>query len=165
MEGKLIKLEESKYTLVYKEGNIAWENNPAFDGKLSLKNCEAIANGYDLDELVKEQYPIDEPSFKRGFKLALEILGDKKFTEKELTMLFAYGHQIGMNDVLAIQSQHSPQPMPKPDSDKLRDELIQSLQQTEWDVEIEMWFHGTRHKKGEWIPKLDADGCLILKRK
>jgi len=45
------------------------------------------------------------------------------------------------------------------------DKFIQSLQQTEFDVEIEMWFHGTRHKKGEWIPKLDADGCLILRRK
>jgi hypothetical protein len=32
-----------------------------------------------------------------------------------------------------------------------------------WDVEIDMWFNGTRHKKGEWIQRLDADGCLILK--
>ena len=39
------------------------------------------------------------------------------------------------------------------------------LRQTQWDVEIAMRFHGTRHKKGEWIPKFDADGCLILKLK
>ena len=80
--------------------------------------------------------------------------------------LFAYGHQIGMNNVLAIQSQHSPQPMPKPDSDKLRDELIQSLQQTEWDVEIEMGDPiGISDKyTPDTKPKLDENSCLILKR-
>ena len=147
MEGKLIKLEESKYTLVYKEGSMDLEHNPAFDGKLSLKNCQAIENGYDLDELVKEQYPIDEPSFKRGFKLALEILGDKKYNEY-VKFMFQFGFNLD-----------------NPMSRNEYDAHIQSLQQTEWDVEIEMWFHGTRHKKGEWIPKLDEDGCLILKKK
>ena len=139
--------------------------------KLSLKNCEAIANGYDLEDLVDEyaeDYKYDERiGFRDGFKKALELLCDNKFSEKELTMLFAYGHQIGMNDVLAIQSQHSPQPMPKPDSDKLRDELIQSLQQTEWDVEIVMEYQGFEEDgkvREAYLPKLDADGCLILKR-
>jgi hypothetical protein len=40
------------------------------------------------------------------------------------------------------------------------DELFpkyQSLQQTEWDVEVET------HPR-EWINKLDEGGCLILKR-
>ena len=149
---------------------------------LSLKNCETIENGYDLDELAygcdlyeKMNFVGQMSAFKLGFQKALEILGDKKFSEKELTMLFAYGHQIGMNDVLAIQSQHSPQPMPKPDSDKLRDELIQSLQQTEWDVIIEMecpeckeygYVYECRNKCNKKFlqPKLDTDGCLILRR-
>ena len=154
MEGKLIKLEKSKYTLVYKEGNIAWENNPAFDGTLSLKNCEAIANGYDLVELFDEvdesidYQEFDFSSFKLGFKNAIELLGDKKFSEEDVKKAIEFG----------MKSYHSR---------KIRneDDFIQSLQQTEWDVEIEMWFHGTRHKKGEWIPKLDAEGCLILRRK
>ena len=158
MEGKLIKLEESKYTLVYKEGNIAWENNPAFDGKLSLKNCQAIENGYDLDELadtfyMKFENQIENPAlFYRYFKLifpeALSILGDKKFSEEDVTFMFQFGFNLD-----------------NPMSRNEYDAHIQSLQQTEWDVEIEMWFHGTRHKKGEWIPKLDEDGCLILKKK
>ena len=55
------------------------------------------------------------------------------------------------------------------DNDKLSLKNCQAIelcgvQQTKWDVEVEMWFHGTRHKKGEWIPKLDSDGCLILKK-
>ena len=42
----------------------------------------------------------------------------------------------------------------------------QSLQQpTEIDVDIEMWFHGTRHEKGKWIERLDENGCLILSKK
>ena len=183
MEGKFeLQFEDNEYYLV--DGNtndtVATTDKvllKEYDGymkKLSLKNCEDVANGYDLVELFDEvdesidYQEFDFSSFKLGFKKAIEILGDKKFSEKELTMLFAYGHQIGMNDVLAIQSQHSPQPMPKPDSDKLRDELIQSLQQTEWDVEIEMEYQGFKkdYKPIEaYLPKLDADGCLILKRK
>jgi hypothetical protein len=46
----------------------------------------------------------------------------------------------------------------------MKDKLTWFKQPTEIEVEIEMWFHGTRHKKGEWIPKLDSEGCLVLKR-
>ena len=196
MEGKLVKQEDVYYALYNTEGIfISDVNGGSVANRLSLKNCEAIANVYDLDDLSRERLStrfnensgyhkfVFVEAYKEGFLKAMEILGDKKFTEKELAMLFAYGHQIGMNDVLAIQSQHSPQPMPKPDSDKLRDELIQSLQQTEWDVEIVMekcgYCEGC-NKAGMLHcahadscgypieterPKLDADGCLILKRK
>ena len=170
--------------------------NSATEHKLSIKNCQAIENGYDLEELsenVYREYPTESKNsgleynrdrhvfkkrkaFIKGFEKCLEILGDKKFSEKELTMLFAYGHQIGMNNVLAIQSQHSPQPMSKPDSDKLRDELIQYLQQTEFDVEIccyvdnsNGWLDADSFNSplltNTGIPKLDADGCIVLKRK
>jgi hypothetical protein len=82
--------------------------------KLSLKNCQAIERGYDVYELAKENYHkfwsvVDESEmldhtfgYVEGFQKALEILGDKKFSEKELTMLFAYGHQIGMNLIVAV---------------------------------------------------------------
>ena len=199
MKQRLIKVEND-YRLLDKNNSIIGttdlEYQQAFSDvcqKLSIKNCEAIANGYDLDELVKTTFPSLEncgvylwmsetdrnrqrSAFIKGFHKALEILGDKKFSEKELTMLFAYGHQIGMNNVLAIQSQHSPQPMPKPDSDKLRDELIQSLQQTEWEVVIEMEVVSDFDSRAEidgqvfstnkkQVPKLDANGFITLKRK
>ena len=61
-----------------------------------------------------------------------------------------------------------------------RDEIIQSLQQTEWDVEIEMEKvidetkiigavkgvkgSGSKITTYKSVPKLDADGWLILKR-
>ena len=183
MGEKLVKTGND-YILYSKDKTVLGITSGTMEGRmLSLKNCQAIENGYDLDELGREACNITDPlrldsqkykqdpyfriGFNKGFQKAMEILGDKKFSEKELTMLFAYGHQIGMNDVLAIQSQHSPQPMPKPDSDKLRDELIQSLQQTEWDVEIVMDRVPADRAPNGWseFPKLDEDGCLILKRK
>ena len=190
----ILKKLGDEYKLYSHDSCIATTHESPYK-KLSLKNCQAIENGYDLDELAENNYPtfnlpltdttaintLKQDSFKEGFQKAIELLSDKKFSEKELTMMFAYGHQIGMNTILAIQSQHSPQPMPKPDSDKLRDELIQSLQQTEWDVEIEMenkqqLTNGYKNQPDNVIgfiaayenvvvPKLDADGCLILKRK
>ena len=144
MEGKLIKLEESKYVLVYKEGNMALEHNPAFDGKLSLKNCEAIENGYDLDEVVEDIVKTIVPN-DRGediwygtsmavgklcFQKALELMGDKKFSRDDLMLA-----------IITTQLSDS--------IDRL--ELIQSLQQTEWDVSFNP-------------DEKDSDGCLILKR-
>jgi hypothetical protein len=177
MKAKMIKKRDEWYNL-YQDGIGIGSTFEELQGyKLSIRNCQAIEFGYDLEKLVDEyaeEYKFNERiGFRDGFKKALQLMGDKKFSENELRMLFAYGHQIGMNTVLAIQSQHSPQPMSKPDSDKLRDELIQSLQKNEWDVEIVM------DEEKEFIfdpamgisqvhyldkPKLDADGCLILKR-
>ena len=62
--------------------------------KLSLKNCQAIENGYDLDELAREitdkehllatQYSKGfEKGIIVGFQKALELMGDKKFSEEE----------------------------------------------------------------------------------
>ena len=42
------------------------------------------------------------------------------------------------------------------------DNVLSKFEQTEWDVEIEMtkdWYDGFKP-----TPKLDKDGCLILKR-
>jgi len=150
--------------------------------KLSLKNCQAIANGYEFDEIRKladEDFECelgDGPTTNEsinsmikksnangaewGFQKALEILGDKKFTEEDVKFMF----QLGFNLDNAIS----------------RNEYnahIQSLQQTEWDVEIEMENSLTNGYKNQpdnvigfiaeykSIPKLDSDGCLILKRK
>ena len=152
MEGKLIKLEESKYTLVYKEGSMVLEHNPAFDGKLSLKNCQAIENGYDLDELINRAFdnmgyhstvtPYEEKQFKLGymvaFREALEILGDKKFSEKDMSKAWSEGYHRKVDEL---------------NGNGLRyfDKFIQSLQQTEWDVTFNP-------------DEKDSEGCLILKK-
>jgi hypothetical protein len=170
--------------------------------KLSLKNCQAIELGYDLDDSVDyfkkgktyiqqdgviilagenatDGIVIKDPLKSRGvghysnewnpkafceYSIELlEILGDKKFSEEQMLQAFLKGVSLQI-DAPTFQ---------------------QSLQQKEWEVEIEMetiWvgqcncpchsdgvmimhFMACCHPKMVESPKLDADGCLILKRK
>jgi len=132
MEGKLIKNHYGfEYFLMDEKGETIATSE---SGKLSLKNCEAVVNGYDLDELTNRAFdymgyhstvtPHEEKQFKLGyriaFKEALEILGDKKFSE-----FLDKEKELGT---------------------KLHDDGREFF-----------WTDGTK-------PKLDADGCLILRR-
>lgn len=127
--------------------------------KLSFKNCQAIERGYDLEELAKsEAIKISETEvrdekleriYKRAFSKALEILGDKKFTESDLRLAMHFG-KFG-----------------KANNQSTTIGFIQSLQQTEWDVEIVQEPAKSDCGPGEtnWYnSKLDENGCLILKR-
>jgi hypothetical protein len=49
------------------------------------------------------------------------------YSEEDMVSIFHYGHQIGMNTVLAIQSQHSPQPIPKPNLEFLKKEWFEQF--------------------------------------
>jgi hypothetical protein len=175
MEGRLKKIG-NEYKLYAQDDSCIATSWHSPHQRLSKNNCQAIENGYDLDELLdgllinRGEHPsrVRNPLYGEERQLAkdlvqkaLEILGDKKFSEedmkKAMNKIVTATYSNKGDDIfdLFIEIHRK----------KYMDEYIQSLQQTEWDVEIEMWFHGTRHKKGEWIPKLDADGCLILKRK
>lgn len=169
MKAKLIKVEDV-YRLLREDnliiGTTDYEYQKAFSDhcyKLSLKNCQAIERGYDLDELTNifhEQHKFasshiaDITSFKAGFQKALELLGDKKFSKQDMLQAFLKGVSSLQIDAPAFQ---------------------QSLQQNEWEVEIEM--ECTQCQSYGYVsecrdncnkkflqPKLDADGCLILKR-
>ena len=161
MEGKLIKLELSEgYRLDDLNGNyIASTLNGK--NKLSLKNCLAIENGYDLDELADENVSnihegqtdfmfkeIYREFFKEGFQKAIELLGDKKYTETELYHAFLI-NSAGNNTTLRNFFEQTVLPM---------------IHHNEWDVEIEMDICGD---KVYAVPEhaLDENGCLILKRK
>jgi hypothetical protein len=165
MKAKLIK-DNDGYWLDISDDGIT--KRPLTDfGQLSIKNCEAIANGYDLDELADEHcnklyhegninWERYRVHFKLGFQKAIEILGDKKFSEE---------------DVLRELNRFNTMPNSTLDTFTDDNEMVtmkwfeQSLQQTEWDVEVVM----------EWIPstsllgnphqevKIDSNGCLILK--
>jgi hypothetical protein len=133
--------------------------------QLSIKNCEAIERGYDLEELAVNYANAElskeftskvgnfygfSSSYIEGFKKALELLEDKKFSEKDIEFAWVEGE-------LGIHSHKH---------------VLNSLQQTEWDVEIEMECLDPNcdgiDKKGVCIPgdkpKLDSEGCLILKK-
>ena len=159
MEGKLIKVENG-YVLMVNNIMYATDND-----KLSLKNCQAIANGYDLNELAREACDITDPlrldsqkykqdpyfkiGFNKGFQKALEILGDKKFSLEDMKKVYLNSSKY-----------------------EWFGDCIKSLQQNEWDVEVEMECREVKQcecSSNENClnpqPKLDADGCLILKRK
>jgi len=164
MEGTLIKRNENDYRLFVNDVPFAQVGDNPYK-KLSLKNCQAIELGYDLEELAREACDITDPlrldsqkykqdpyfkiGFNKGFQKALEILGDTKYNETDLYRAFLI-NSAGNNTTLRNFFEQT---------------VLPTFQQNEWNVEIDMWFHGTRHKKGEWIPRLDDDNCLILKRK
>ena len=205
MEAKLIKSEEG-YSLIDLKGNLIAQTFGKFRGKkLSTKNCQAIERGYDLDELSKDIFPdsiifndfwVDgkyeseefnlmpyQWGFKVGFQKALEILGDKKFSEEDVKNIFAKtlenapsteSHTRMISDV---EYRHFVM-------DELYGRITKSLQQTEWDVEVEMEWDpkSTRcdecgeggnymntpcdhpHDCNHWSAKYDSENCLILKR-
>jgi hypothetical protein len=76
----------------------------------------------------------------------MEILGDKKFSEDDLRLAMHFGKFGETNNQTTTIG------------------FIKSLQQTEWDVEIDVLM--TEREGGVVIetPKLDSEGCLILKR-
>lgn len=133
--------------------------------KLSTKNCEAIKNGYDLDELAinhaegNDNYITAENSFKVGVETILEILGDNKFSEDDMVNMFFLGRE-SLDKALVTEQEA-----------KI---IVKSKKQTEWDVEIvtePMNLDEIREQGKGFLhcntnkPKLDSNGCLILKRK
>ena len=182
MKGKLIKTNSEDYhmghyflnnTDRFAIGSTDYEwcrrvSKPQY--KLSLKNCQAIERGYDLDALKKEfienqlqglgsedceKYidfaEEDANTFIQGFQKALEILGDKKYSEGD--MLECWNSAVRPSNFWS--------------------KFMDSLQQTEWDVEVEIdeemefIFDPTMGiSQGHYLdkPKLDENGCLILKK-
>ena len=188
MECKLYKSPNGEHYYLTVDGKIFAEVGchplKSINQALSLKNCQAIANCYDLDELAEDWCMKPENnwsnnnrevgdnycSYKKGFQKALEILGDKKFSEEDIRNAMErvwYWHEDNQDkDCLTVY--------------KLISKHIQSLQQTEWSVEIVMicphpedtYVCGIQYGCDEdgcnhpnTIPLLDADNCLILKIK
>jgi hypothetical protein len=137
MKGTLNKLDNGWMLLI---DNVIYATD---NDKLSIKNCQAIENGYDLDELarnyVDEQpndflYTTDEywnaqVDFQKGFRKAMELMESKKYSEEDIKKAIFTAWD---NDNITSVS------------------IVQSLQPKEWEVEI--------------LEELDKDGCLILKR-
>jgi hypothetical protein len=167
MKAKLIK-ENNFYKLIQDNTILVKISiNESIDihysfGKLSLSNCKAIELGYDLDELAKEELLKAEKHHKllspityrdgviKGFRKALEILGDKesKLVEFIKDKIDSFEYSVNQNSYIG-------------------EGIDGYVQQTEWDVEIVM--EDSIALDGHTIidiePKLDADGCIILKRK
>jgi hypothetical protein len=140
--------------------------------RLSKQNCDEIFGIVDVEKLVQDymeqfknpmlkNYRIGE-AFNDGYKKAMELNKDKLFTEDQMWNMFYFGDSLKRK----IKSGNiDNKPM-----GEIFDDYIKSLQQPkEIEVEIEM----VKTPDGIFIendvpyfsPKLDVDGCLILKNK
>jgi hypothetical protein len=128
--------------------------------KLSLKNCQAIERGYDLNEIKRKLFggfdgqpdSFTIAAVERTVEIMFEILSDKKFSEEDMENAIEMCIKL-MNDKGSEFREH-------------KQTVIQSLQQTQWDVEIVMVPAMSNNGNVYYgdIPKLDAGGYLILKR-
>jgi uncharacterized Zn finger protein len=189
MKGTLIRKAECWYNLYQEKigfGSTHWELQGY---KLCQKNCDEIFGIVDVEKLAEEWvFETNEHkwsnnddtagdnfgSYREGFNKAMELNGDKLFTLDD--MLNAYIQ--GTNDGVQFESLMD---YDSEDFDEAHEfakeaekEFRESLQQpTEIEVEIEMepmnvdeireqgkgFLHGNTRK-----PKLDENGCLILKK-
>lgn len=164
MKAKLVKTG-NEYLLRDSGGeSLAITNGSVRYRKLSRENCQAIELGYDLDELAYdcsvewhgEKMDSAMEIYKLGFQKALELIGDKKFSEENLDKAFELGKYVENEDCTRNYLGYK-----------------QSLQQPEWlvDIEMEYYRNGNFAEDGKthpvtlaWRPKVDEDGFIILKR-
>jgi hypothetical protein len=158
MKAKLIKVENTFY-LKQGETILATSSIPNLSASirysLSKQNCDEIFGVVDVDKLAEEETIRNEfnseKSFINGFNKAMELNKDKLFTLEDMMNCW--------NKALTFQNHK-----------ELFGYHIQSLQQNEWGVEIVMEdiIH-LKNRRGGLAnmgkPKLDADSCLILKRR
>jgi hypothetical protein len=158
MKEKLIKTGDN-YLLKNTNGETLGITSGTMEGRmLSIKNCQAIERGYDLVDIKKKIFngfdgcpdSFTLAAVERTIEVMMELMGDKKFSEDDVISIIEKSRKTG----LKIQY------------------LSLANQQTEWDVEIveeclDKNCDGI-NKKGVCIttgkPKLDEEGCLILKK-
>jgi len=146
--------------------------------KLSKQNCDEIFGVVDVEELAAKEigmkmggrvFNTHELSiFVKGFNKAMELNKDKQFTLEDIRMAIAYGEKHRDMDAGKVPYQTFV-------------EFIPSLKQlTEIEVEVEMetkkqLVNGYKNQPNNVIgfvaayentltPKLDSDGCLIIKK-
>lgn len=167
----ILKKLGTEYKLYEEDASCIATTQESPHKRLSKENCDEIFGVIDVEKLAKEYAKkADDISakysgkvfgdnnstpFKDGFHKAMELNKDKLFTVEDVRKAMSIGLSIGYGRQFEIENK----------SVEI-DSYIKSLQQpTEIEVEIDMWFHGTRHEKGKWIERLDENGCLILKKK
>lgn len=176
---KLRKLNNGYYSLYDSDGDIVASNNPdtPCSKKLSKENCDEIFRVVDVEKLADE-YIVIKPKHREhehnlavsayieGFNKAMELNKDKLFTVDDLYRAFLI-NSAGNNTTLRNFFEQTVLPMFE--------------QPTEIEVDIEMetkqqLVNGYRNQPDNIIgfiaeyenvrvPKLDENGCLILKKK
>jgi len=157
MKAKLIK-HGDYYAIIQDDKMVAFSTdlctNDHLIGKLSQQNCDEIFGVVDVDKLADElkvgiSYKEYDHLIKRGiivgFNKAMELNKDKVFTLEDMRKAYEEGYFAEHNFEVVIQSLQQP---------------------TEIEVEIEMDSIPADRAPNGWdtFPKLDSEGCLILKK-
>ena len=155
---------DNDYWLHNESGETIASSWGVYGKKLSIKNCNEIflSSVVDVEKLAEEEYKNHasnedlygdseelQLAYKAGvvdgFNKAMELNKDKQFTEQNLREAYSRGILGG---------------------DSVVDRYIKALQPTEIEVEIEMVKTPVK-MPGIMVftkaPKLDSEGCLILK--
>jgi hypothetical protein len=182
MKTKLIK-DEDGYSLFTREENstnrkfIATTQGMYVEQKLSKQNCDDIFGVVDVEKLAEEfvndlQVASETVNravklgYEEGFNKAIELNKDKLFTLEDMKRAIDKAKQ---GSVKETHNGYGRPTEPRFVLDDLSyDEIIQSLKQpTEIDVEIETEKTPVK-MPGIMVftkaPKLDSEGCLILKK-
>jgi hypothetical protein len=187
MKAKLIK-DSDGYWLDISDDGIT--KLPLIDfGQLSIKNCDEIFEVIDVEKLAKSEtrkylpgcpenimnFIAHDRFFKIAFNKAMELNKDKLFTVDDIKKAIAFGWDYeGLTKEEMLERYNFKLEYDNSYTEDT-DKFIQSLQQqTEFDVEVEMGCKGGCKYLvlngpnsiccGDKIPKLDSEGCLILKR-
>jgi hypothetical protein len=170
MKGKLIKTGND-YLLKDTNGEVLAITNGVTEGKkLSKQNCDEIFGVVYVEKLADEYANVngdyDEHyghiGFKAGFKKAMELNKNKVFTLEDIKKAINWAwRKTDRGEHILIIDEHN---------------FIQSLREsTEIDVEIKMepcfydqslggFSTSYTEDKPKEQPKLDSEGCLILKK-
>jgi hypothetical protein len=181
MKAKLIKLELNEgYRLDDEKGNLIASTSDGAKTKLSHTNCDDIFGVIDVEKLACEEIrihidtyqdihaksteknsspctPLNEGGcvganlysqvngFIKGFNKRAELNKDKMFTEEQMREAIKQTR----HGMLFLK--------------KYEDEFIQSLQQPQ-EIEVEIEMEDVKYFRMAQRPKLDSNGCLILKK-
>jgi hypothetical protein len=186
MKAKLIKTPEQFYKLKFYNDEDMLACAIAL---LSKQNCDEIFGVFNVEKLAEEYFfneyswnknntlpykdsdvQLTKNDFIKGFNKAMELNKDKVFTLEDMKLMFEFGYR--KNNLIETTFESALN-------------FIQSLQQpTEMEVEIEMeWKPKSNYcyacgEGGKYMetpcdhkndcehfqPKLDSEGCLILKK-
>jgi hypothetical protein len=168
MSAKLVK-ENDFYYLLQDDKIVADLDGhllKSITGKLSKLNCDEIFGAVDVIDLAERNSKHSEEDYISGFNKHAELNRDKVFTLEDM-------HN-AMDWMMAQYFEFHEQP-----TTARRDEYLKSLKQpTEIDVEIEMicphpedtyrcgleFGCDTECHHPNPVPRLDSNGCLILKK-
>jgi hypothetical protein len=159
MKAKLIKTPENLYKLKFNNDNDMLLCATAL---LSSKNCDEIFGIVNIEKLAEEysdkeygggQSPSYFSGFSDGFNKAMELNEDKVFNLEDMLKVVKLTLEDAKESVVWSGEYYQ----------HLAKRLLQSLQQpTEMNVEIEM--EDVKYFRMAQRPKLDSNGCLILKK-